>query len=316
MKPVLRVIAAILAVLLSLYFLRFAATAVEGIDLALLLSPRLVVHTFCAALLYSLVIPVSGWAWSILLQGMGAKWGAPRLTAIMGLSQFAKYIPGNVGQHVGRASLSLGGGMPARDYFTTVVVETVLVVAAALVVGLSCLTFSSRHAGPEVLAYRPLLALTAVGLIASVLLLPLLLKLAARAAQIKQWTRQLGLLLRAINPPGPSAIIQSWVAYCGNYLAIGLGLWLIAKAIDGYPETDYLYLTATFSFSWLLGFVAIGAPAGLGVREGTMALMLGGTGQNDAVLVLIAAVRIATLLGDALCFAGAAAYFRLGKSKG
>jgi uncharacterized membrane protein YbhN (UPF0104 family) len=52
----------------------------------------------------------------------------------------------------------------------------------------------------------------------------------------------------------------------------------------------------------VIGFVTPGAPAGLGVREAVLLLLLAhGMGAANASL-LILTLRIATTLGDMLCF--------------
>lgn len=305
------------ALLLAAYFVHFAIGTLKQYDLGALLAPRLLAATAVAAVLYALIIPVSGWAWSVLLRDIGQAWPAPRLAAIMGVTQLAKYVPGNVGQHIGRAALSLSKGIPPGSYAVSVLVETLLAMCAGLAVGLACVLLSPQPASLVLTEYRLLFGVLVVAMSLALLALLALPKLAA----LLPWLlRRIASTARWVDgdfaTPRSSAIVRAFLAYAVNYFLIGFGLWLVARAIGGEVVADYFYLTAAFALSWLIGFLMPGAPAGLGVREGAMALLLASVGTGDAVLVMIAAMRLATLAGDALCFAVSVLYFRFAKSGG
>jgi uncharacterized membrane protein YbhN (UPF0104 family) len=79
---------------------------------------------------------------------------------------------------------------------------------------------------------------------------------------------------------------------------------LSVLALGLFPATpiDFALLTTAFALAWVVGFVTPGAPAGLGVREAVLLLLLAhGMGAANASL-LILTLRIATTLGDMLCF--------------
>lgn len=63
-----------------------------------------------------------------------------------------------------------------------------------------------------------------------------------------------------------------------------------------------MLFTSSFALAWVLGFLAPGAPAGLGVREGALAFLLAGSVDDQRVLTLILAMRIVTVMGDGLCW--------------
>src|SRR3546814_9620714 len=80
------------------------------------------------------------------------------------------------------------------------------------------------------------------------------------------------------------------------------GLCILARSAD-MPDSLYLYLiTSAFALSWVLGFLAPGAPAGLGAREGIMLLLLHGSAPAEALLIFVLLARVVTVLGDGLCF--------------
>jgi uncharacterized membrane protein YbhN (UPF0104 family) len=59
-----------------------------------------------------------------------------------------------------------------------------------------------------------------------------------------------------------------------------------------------IFLTGAFASSWILGFVAPGAPAGLGIREAILSAWLSGALPAEQVVLLVVVLRIATTLGD------------------
>ncbi len=302
MTRVWQILGMLAALALATYFLWFAARSMDAKALASLESPRVLASVGVAALMYALIIPISAWAWARLLAHQGEAWGVGRLAGLMGIMQLAKYVPGNVAQHASRAALALRAGMGGRALAVTVVQETVLATAASLMVGLPALALSApgltqipEGARVPMLVAGALLAL-AVLVLGSVTVAP-----ARLACHRSRWARALG---RAGGLPGPAATLPAIVAYMVNYLLIGLGLWLVARAAGLPVQVDLALVTAAFSLAWLLGFLAPGAPAGLGVREGIMLILLAGAAPDPDLLLFVMLARAVTLLGDGVCFVG------------
>ena len=61
-------------------------------------------------------------------------------------------------------------------------------------------------------------------------------------------------------------------------------------------------LVAGFALAGIVGFVTPGAPAGLGVREGVMLLLLGTQYPAAEAGAIVVGLRLATTLGDILLF--------------
>ena len=97
------------------------------------------------------------------------------------------------------------------------------------------------------------------------------------------------------------AIIWQLV-FLATSAAIFLVILLLAatKPIPLYllPSIAGAYVTA-----WLIGTVTPGAPAGLGVRETVLLLLIGSHFTEQNVLFAALLMRVITLLGDSLFFA-------------
>src|SRR5690606_37352746 len=100
--------------------------------------------------------------------------------------------------------------------------------------------------------------------------------------------------------PGWLTSLGCYLLYALNFALIGMGLWFVARALSPYPIglASLALLIGAFASSWILGFLAPGAPAGLGVREAVLSVWLGGTFSAPVVVAIIILLRIATTLGD------------------
>lgn len=302
MRSLLKVLGTLVAIGIFVYFLYGVAAVLERYDLRVLLSPRLFLATSVLTLCYGTIIPISAWAWVGLLKTMGKACDASRLTAILAISQIGKYLPGNVAQIATRSALAMVHRVPGRALLFSLGAEAVLAVVASIVVGGLGFALSRWHPplpggfGMPWLAAGAMVALFLVGSVGF-------------WKGFGPWARQERRLVAQIVGCR-QALALAFIAYSFNYLLIGLGLWIVAQSLEGI-SADYWYLTSTFALAWALGFLTPGAPAGLGVREGTMMFLLAGVGTDAANLVLIAAARAATVIADALWAAVGLVYFRV-----
>lgn len=294
-----RALSMIAALGLAGYFLWYAASR---FDLATagdaLRRPEVLVATFLAIAGYVLIYPFTGAAWSVLLRRQAVYRSTGELTQLLSFTQVSRYVPGNVAQHVSRALLGIRRGIPPRAYVVCILQETGLTVCASVVTGAVMLAVSGAPLAKGGLAVHWLVYFSAMVCAACVLLACLDIRPGGE--------RRSGLWRRLVEwsggTPGFRATCQAMPYYIGNYLVVGTGLWMIARALGIGHEVGFALATAVFSLSWILGFLVPGAPAGLGAREGLMVLMLQGHGADEQVLLLTLLVRVVSIAGDALAF--------------
>lgn len=280
-------------------FAWYAAHAMGDQDLSRYASARSLLAIAIATFFYASIIPISAWAWRRLLIGLDVARRWRELVEIMAVTQMAKYIPGNVGVHLGRAGMSLARGIPSRPLLVSMLFEALLAVVAAFAVGLAGIASSQQ--GLHVLdglgdslwmAALGVVAVLAIGIGLRWLAFPLLKRFAPRHAWI----------LSGEMAPKASSIGRAFSAYAVNYVFIGIGISLMARvALPGIAH-DPALLCASFALAWVAGFFTPGAPAGLGVREGLMLIILATSYAAPDGLFIVIAFRLATMLGDALLF--------------
>jgi len=308
-KPLLRALGWIFAVVATAYFLWFAFRSFRSIDLSGVSLPGVALAFVAATLLYSAIVPISAWAWERLLLDLGTRARFGELFAIFAATQIAKYVPGSVAQPLGRVALSAARGYSKLSLAVSISIETLL--AALAGVASSCLlVFDDSRWNPagQLLHAQHSLAIGVGLLIAAVvavwLTLPVLLRLWHRFAPGSTGTQA----------PRTQTLLLCFAVYVANYVLIGFALYIVAIAISGARiAADPAFYIGAFSLAWLVGFVAPGAPAGLGVREAVLTSILGQVHDAGATLAIVLLLRLATVAGDgAISACGAWAYRRLG----
>ena len=301
MKAGLKWLGIALAVAGSATFIVHVMASLNFADLRAHLSPRAVASLLAAILLYSAVVPLGALAWQRILAGLGPRAGYASLLSIMLTTQAGKYLPGNVGQHIGRIALSLSLGIPAALLGASMVYELALLLAAAPLTAAAAAALSqpglvllldgrgSTLAVAAALAVIVLAALPLASRLVPMLLRRIPARIAGRVAAL---------------PDLPVATMLGVIGIFALCLVcIGASLGILALGLIYDAPIDFPLLTAAFAIAWVVGFVTPGAPAGIGVREALLLAMLGPSlGPVEAPL-LILAMRIASTLSDALCFA-------------
>lgn len=295
------------------YFLLFTYTTFSTHDLNALLRPEVLWAILCSSILNVLLIPLAGTAWSILLRSMDSHWRPIELSAMIGFTQIAKYVPGNIAQHIGRTTVALVHGMSAPLFVSSVLAESILLLAASLVTGLLSFSFSPPPLPVVGFSLTNLLLLSIFILGSFAVVLPLLIRYMPNL--VRQFSRFEKKNSFTIPTPTVTAAAKAFALYCLSYLVLGVSLWIIASGHGGLVNLNIFLLTASFTLAWLAGYLAPGAPAGLGVREGALVMMLSNTGPAEHVLTVVIAARFATILADAISFAVSAYLMKSNKTE-
>lgn len=297
MKRLYRALGFSAVLVVTAFFVWYVIRSLHGHDLSKYTASRAALGIVLAAILWSFGVPLLALAWRGMLAGLGVHKSWRELFAILGITQFAKYVPGNVAQYVGRVGMSLARGIPARPLAVTMILETLLVVAAAAATCVAAGTLS-RIGLDALQAHGKQLALVAALAIGAILGLFALRRVAP--VMLRRFAPRYAPALDGALLPTQSSMARGFVLYCAIYISAGAGLILLAHFLLPAAPRDYWLLIAVFALAWVVGFVTPGAPGGLGVREALMVLMLTPLYTAASASVLVIALRIATTLGDLL----------------
>ena len=264
------------------FFLRALASAFDEVDIDQLLS-RHWIAVLSAGLLYGLAYVPMTRAWIVLARGAGARSEPRALAEIFLTSQIAKYLPGNVAQFLGRAYAAHRIGVPLTVTGLALTLEVAgVLIASALLVGCAWslgLGGSISEAG-------------------AVYLLPLAGAVIAAVAAIAVIAGRRDGIHRSVR-----SFIAATLLHMLTLLLVAGGHLVIAVSLVGHANAAMIgEIAAAILTSWMIGFAAPGAPAGLGLREMTFVAMLSGSYAPGALVLAAAAFRLVTVGGDLLAW--------------
>lgn len=242
-----------------------------------------------AALAYAFCTLLVTRAWFELLRALGdcrVSWDTAWV--IYGRSQLAKYLPGNVLHLAGRHLLGRRTGITHGVLAGSAVAEGLLLLGAALLVGISISPnlLDRIQAGHWQMEWLWLAAAGAVAVVAAVLFT----------------------LKRLSFHIAPASLIRATGLYCLFFLAAGSIAAMLASHVGATNgPASFAHVIGAFALAWAAGFAVPGAPGGIGVREATLVVLLTGLAPQADLVWFAVALRLVTLGGDLLLFAAACA---------
>ena len=229
------------------------------------------------------LLPLGSW---VTLDDLGARLPMLTLWHIFYLANMAKYLPGSIWAFPSRAILYTRHGISKTRSRAALFWEILVMSASAALVSMLALRLLIRYVSTELI----IALLAGVLLVVVLLAVPRVRRFAGRQLLRFDATLSLGGFLRTFGVYALSWIIMG-IAFAGMVASIT-------------PAFDWAWtpeLVGLFTGSWLVGFLAIFAPGGIGVRDLLLALGLSAYLQDPlpTVAAVIARVMwtIAELLG-------------------
>lgn len=176
------------------------------------------------------------------------------------IGNLGRYLPGKVWQIAGLAALGRARGVPAATGAGAAVLGQGIALVAASAIGLGAL-FSAPEPFPR-------WGVGAAALIALAVALMAIPPVFDRIAQL--WFRA----SRTSAPPMLSSVhALRWLAlYAVNWALYALSFWVLALSLG--LDAGVVPLASAFAAAYVLGYLMVFAPAGLGPREGFLIAFL------------------------------------------
>lgn len=247
-----------------------AAAATTSIEWPLIGAATLTVLIAYALLVETWRRTVSAWG-----QNEQLKWGdAARIWFI---SNLGRYVPGKIWQIGAMGVMAQERGVsPVTAAGSAVVVNIVSVIAGVGVVVATGGRVLARYAGETA-------ALAAV-LVVALVLLPI-----GATLMLRLYRRLTGRELNVGTLP-PRALVVALVGTSLAWLLYGLAFRWFSVGVGTSPAPGLASYTAAYTFSYLLGYLVLLAPGGIGVREGALVAsmaQLGLASAGEATLVAV-----------------------------
>ena len=232
-------------------------------------------------------------AWRGLLADLGSPTHLAQAGGIFFVGQLGKYVPGSVWAIVAQAEMAARLQIPRRRTAVVGLLNVGLAAVCGFIVGVPALPLLVSRSGTATTGW------------VLVLLIPLLV--------LVLWPR----LLNAVVAKGLQvlrreplehrlsgrAVLVTVVLFCASWTCSGLSVYVLAQELAG-PDTDggrlALATLSGFALAAAVSMFTVVLPAGVGLREGLLVLLLGPIISVPAAAAVVVVARFLTVIADLL----------------
>ena len=239
-----------------------------------LLTPNFALFV-ASSLLLMIGYAISAANWAYIVNDLGGP-QIPKVDAIrlFMIANLGRYIPGKIWQIAGLAALAKDRGVaPGTAVGAAVLGQGIaLVVAAGLGIGVYDTILPP--------GYFSLISIVLIGSVIVLATIPVSFKAGA-----KLWLSFRG--SQTIETPNPTSGLCWLLLYLVNWIVYALAFWMMVVSFDS--DISLIPVAAAFPAAYVLGYLMIFAPAGLGVREGFLIVFLSphlGLGPSGVIAVV------------------------------
>lgn len=202
----------------------------------------------------------------------------------------ARYIPGKITQLAGKVIMGENAGYPRGPLIASVYYENALFIGSGISTFLLCL-------GPSVLKryLAPALSETWLVLLAILMISILLLSVNALPLVMRRFLKGSGWAGHVI--PFRSAV-KLFVTYHLTHMAAGAGFYFLLAVITPESSISFFAAIGILTAAHIGGILAFIVPAGLGVRDTILAMLLSGYMPVEQAVLISLITRVWSILAD------------------
>lgn len=261
------------------------------------LSPWALAGSLVASIVYVLLTMM---AWRALLADMGTRLPIAPSFSVFFVSQLGKYLPGGVWNILAAAEMGADHKIPRRRSVSVMLVTVVVSIVTGLGLAVATMPFA-----PSALASSYGWTVLALPVFLIMLLPPVLNRLLAVALRVTG------------RPPLERPISWGGLAVCViwtllSWVVAGLQVWLLASGLGmAASASTFALCVGGYAMAWTVGFLVIFVPAGAGVREAVLAIVLAGALSRGGVVAVVLLSRVVLTAADLLMGGAGLALARL-----
>lgn len=246
--------------------------------------------TLVSAFVLALLAPIfSLLGWRVLLSDLGTRLPLPASASVFFVGQLGKYLPGSVWSVVAQADLGSRLGVPRRRMGIVGLLSILLSVLTGAIVGVPALPLLLARSGEvrSVWWFAPAL----------VLLLLLWPRLLNRGITLSLRLLRREPLEHRLTAPA-IALTSLWFILA--WISAGLSILVLAHAMSPGTPVGNLVVTSIcgFALASAIGMFSFIVPAGVGVRDGVLAVLLGALMPFPAAFAVVVISRFLTVIAD------------------
>jgi len=240
-------------------------------------------------ILILVVLLLAALGWSLVLRWLGVSLSLKRSFQIYYLSGLLRYLPGSLWYVAARAYLCQKRGISVTTFSQSLALEVSFIVLSGLAVA-SPLGFVYMDA--------PFAAI-----LCGIAWLVIALAVVRPSMVASPLTRFLA-LFRVKLPTAPASghqLRKVLAVYLSLWLIYGLAIFGIANVLEPLPLSAFPPIASAYALAWVVGFLVLYVPSGLGVREGALAFLLSPFISPSLAALVALLVRVCEMSGEALC---------------
>ena len=220
--------------------------------------------------------------WARLLQGFDHAVPYWPIYLVYRKSELSRYVPGGIWQFAARIYLTRRYGVSAAACLAATLLDMTLAVLAAAVVA-AWLGGASSAALEDWQRYALFVA-------------PLLGGAVVCPPVFNAWAARLARLLKQPFRPleiGSARMLGIWAMYVATWALLAFAMASFAKALLPDLQAErFAQIAGCYALAWVAALLTMVAPAGMGVREGILGILLAQAVATGTAMILAVAMRL------------------------
>lgn len=210
-------------------------------------------------------------------------------------SNLYKYIPGNFFQYLGRNEIPITENISHKIVNIATIAEVIFQLISCLVVSFVLSGQFAINWLYSTVKINPTFLLLLAFIICLIVIILYFLR-----RKTKRIYEEYLVIFKQIKL---TEYIKFPKAYILTFIVNGLMFLIILNSIGDKSITSHaITVIGLYSFSWMIGFITPGAPAGLGIREVLISSLLKGIVGEQIIITSVIIFRIITITGDIIAF--------------
>jgi len=238
------------------------------------------------AIIYCISCVLLAIAWHNILLFLDLKVRPSWSIQTYGVSQLAKYVPGNIFQFASRQAIGVSDGLPGLPLAKSIFWELLLIAISGVFFGILIIPNFWREFSQ----------------FTSIVIFLLFIIIFFSIAYFKK-SPKIGIAV---------GLYLSFLVFSSIIFIVVL---FIINSSELFGITPIVYIGGAYVFAWLVGLITPGAPAGAGIREMVLFAFLQSFISQQNLLFAIVIMRFITVGGDIIFYCVSLAMKRMGLEK-
>jgi uncharacterized membrane protein YbhN (UPF0104 family) len=241
-------------------------------------------------------------AWRRILADLGSRIHLAEAGGIFFVGQLGKYLPGSVWAIVAQAEMGARLHIPRQRSAVVGLLTVGLAAICGFIVGMPALPLLLSRSSTASTGWALLLVIPLLVLVLWPRLLNRAIALGLRVLRRQPLEHQLS----------GGTVLFSVVCFCLSWASTGVSVFILSRTLGDTADGSRLVLAtvAGFSLAASLSMFTFVLPAGVGLREGLLVLLLGPVISVPAATAVVVVSRFLTLLADVVFALGGWAWAR------